>query len=188
VGRRARIIEAAVRAFGREGFRAARVDAIAKAAGVSEGTVYHQFESKQGLLIAVGDRYGRGLAQAAFGGVDASLHPRDAGVIVRNIFTYVRETEGSLAAFLLTNDPAEGGPAQDANRAQMLAAVEAALRRWIDAGLVRDMDPRIAAEIQFSLVESALRECFLRHGGRNEEDYIREVTRCLTAYLGQPPA
>jgi AcrR family transcriptional regulator len=188
VGRRARILEAAVRAFGREGFGAARVDAIAKAAGVSEGTVYHQFESKQGLLIAVGDRYGRGLAQAAFGGVDASLHPRDAGVIVRNIFTYVRETEGSLAAFLLTNDPAEGGPAQDANRAQMLAAVEAALRRWIDAGLVRDMDPRIAAEIQFSLVESALRECFLRHGGRNEEDYIREVTRCLTAYLGQPPA
>ncbi len=33
-----------------------------------------------------------------------------------------------------------------------------------DAGLVRDMDPRIAAEIQYSLVDSALRECFLRRG------------------------
>jgi AcrR family transcriptional regulator len=138
------------------------------------------------LLVAVGERYGRGLAQAAFRDVDPDLHPRDVGQIVRNIFRYVRETDGSLAAFLLTNDPEEGGPAQSANRAQMLAAIETTLRRGIERGIVPTMHARIAAELQFGLVESALRDCFLRGGGAHEATYIHEVTRCLSAYLGQP--
>lgn len=104
------------------------------------------------------------------------------------MFAYVRETEGPLAAFLLTNDPAEGGPAQDANRRQILAAVEAMLRRWMDAGLIRSVDPGVSASIQFGLVESALRDCFLRENGGREEEYVREVTACLTGYLAPAPA
>ncbi len=187
-GRRTRILETAARIFARRGFRASRVDEIAKEAGVAEGTVYHLFASKARLLAAVGDRYGRGLAEAAFGGVNADLHPADIGVIVRNIYRYVRESDGPLAVFLLTNDPHEGGPARDANRARMVAAVEAALRRWIAEGLTPPMDPGVAAEIQFGLVESSLRDCFLRGKGKNEEAYVREVTRCLAAYLGQDPS
>jgi hypothetical protein len=106
---------------------------------------------------------------------------------VRNIFDYVRETDGSLAAFLLAQDPVEGGPAQDANRTAMIAAIEAALTAWIERGLVQPMDTRIAAEIQFGLVESALRDCFLRSDGAGEERYVREVTRCLGAYVGAGP-
>lgn len=185
-GRRARILEAAARIFARRGYRATRVDEIAKASGVAEGTVYHLFASKARLLSAVGDAYGKGFAEAAFGGVNADLHPADVGVIVRNIYRYVRETDGPLAVFLLTNDPHEGGPARDANRARMLAAIEALLRRWIGEGLVPPLDPRVAAEIQYGLVESSLRDCFLRGGRAKEEIYIREVTRCLAACLGQP--
>jgi hypothetical protein len=117
--------------------------------------------------------------------VNADLHPGDIGVIVRNIYRYVRESDGPLAVFLLTNDPHEGGPARDANRARMLAAIEALLRRWIGRGLAPPMDPRIAAEIHYGLVESSLRDCFLRGRGAKEEAYIREVTRCLAACLCQ---
>jgi TetR/AcrR family fatty acid metabolism transcriptional regulator len=184
-GRRARILETAARIFARRGFRATRVDEIAREAGVAEGTVYHLFASKARLLAAVGDAYGKGFAEAAFGAVNADLHPADVGVIVRNIYRYVRETDGPLAAFLLTNDPHEGGPARDANRARMLAAIEALLRRWIGEGLVPPLDPRIAAEIHYGLVESSLRDCFLRGGDAKQEIYIREVTRCLAAGLGQ---
>ncbi|MDP3938876.1 MAG: TetR/AcrR family transcriptional regulator [Deltaproteobacteria bacterium] len=182
-GRRERVLQAAVRAFSRKGFAAARVQDIARAAGVAEGTVFHQFGSKQGLLVAVGERYGQGMARAAFGGVGADIQPGQASVVVHNIFEYVRKTEGSLAAFLLTNDPAEGGPAQDANRRQMLAAIEAMLERWMERGLIRPVDPRVSAAIQFGLVENALRDCFLREKGEREEEYVREVTACLTGYL-----
>ena len=154
------------------------------AAGVAEGTVYHQFGSKRGLLVAVGQRYGEGLARAAFGDLGADPTPHEVAPIVRNIFAYVRETDGSLAAFLLAQDPLEGGPAQDANRTAMIAAIEARLLLWVERSLVQPLDTTIAAEIQFGLVESALRDCFLRRGGEDEERYVREVTRCLGAYVG----
>jgi AcrR family transcriptional regulator len=183
-GRRSRILDAAILEFARQGFRRARLERIAKAAGVAEGTVYHQFGSKQGLLVAVGQRYGEGLARAAFGGLAADPAPNELALIVRNIFAYVRDTDGSLAAFLLAQDPLEGGPAQDANRAAMIAAIEARLSLWVERSLVRPIDTHIAAEIQFGLVESALRDCFLRHDGDGEARYVQEVTRCLVAYLG----
>ena len=65
-GRRARILAAATREFARRGYRAARLADVAKAADVAEGTVFHLFGSKRELLRAVGERYGRGLATAAF--------------------------------------------------------------------------------------------------------------------------
>ncbi len=187
-GRRSRILDAAVREFSRQGFRRARLERIATAAGVAEGTVYHQFGSKQGLLVAVGQHYGEGLARAAFGDLGADPTPDEVAQIVRNIFAHVRETDGSLAAFLLAQDPLEGGPAQTANRAAMIAAIEARLSLWVERGLVQPMDTRIAAEIQFGLVESALRDCFLRRGGEAEERYVQEVTRCLSAYVGAKEA
>jgi len=183
-GRRSRILDAAVREFARNGFRRARLERIAAAAGVAEGTVYHQFGSKQGLLVAVGQHYGEGLVRAAFGDLGADPTPDEVAQIVRNVFAYVRETDGSLAAFLLAQDPLEGGPAQDANRTAMIAAIEARLSLWVERGIVHPMDTAIAAEVQFGLVEAALRDCFLRRGGEAEERYVREVTRCLGAYMG----
>jgi TetR/AcrR family transcriptional regulator, regulator of cefoperazone and chloramphenicol sensitivity len=49
---RARIRDAAVRRFGREGFAATRVRAVADDAGVSAGLVMHHFGSKEGLRTA----------------------------------------------------------------------------------------------------------------------------------------
>jgi hypothetical protein len=66
----------------------------------------------------------------------------------------------------------------------MIAAIEARLSLWVERGLAEPMDTGIAAEILFGLVESALRDCFLRRGGEGEERYVREVTRCLGAYVG----
>jgi AcrR family transcriptional regulator len=182
-GRRSRILDAAVREFARRGFRQARLARIAKTARVAEGTVYHLFGSKHGLLVAVGQCYGEGLAYTAFRDLGEDPSPDEVGRIVQGLFAHVRETDGSLAAFLLAQDPLEGGPAQDANRTAMIAAIEAQLSRWVERGSVRPLDTRIAAEIQFGLVESALRDCFLRRGGADEQRYVAEVTRCLGAYL-----
>lgn len=182
-GRRARILEAAAREFSHRGFRDARLDRVATAAGVAEGTVYHQFGSKAGLLSALGERYGEGLAAAAFGQLGADSTPRDVGLIVRGIFDYVQTTDAPLVAFLLSHSSVEGGIAQDANRRRMLTAIEQVLAHWVDLGLVPPIDVRITAELHFGLVETALRDCFLRRNGEGRDAYVAEVTRCLLGTL-----
>jgi AcrR family transcriptional regulator len=178
------VLEAASRTFAARGYRRAHVEDIAREAGVAEGTVYHLFGSKPALLAAVGDAYGQGLIRAAFGEGQVDVRP-GAGVLamVERIFAYVAESGGPLAAFLLASDPEEGGPAQDANRERMLAAIEDGLRRAIRAGRVSIRDARVGAELQFGLVESALRDCFLRAKGRRRGAYVQEVARALNAYL-----
>lgn len=184
-GRRARVLAAAARHFSRRGYQGARVAEIARSARVAEGTVYHLFGSKRALLVAVGDRYGAGLAEAAFRDLGATLGAKDVERIVRRIFAYVRTSDGPLVAFLLANDPDEGLPAQAANRARMLHALEHALRSGVERGQLPRLNARVAAELQFGLVESALRACFIERRGADESAYVRETTRMLRAALAR---
>jgi AcrR family transcriptional regulator len=55
---RARILEAARSEFAKHGFVAASTNAIAQVAGVAKGLVFHHFESKLALYLAVVDRVG----------------------------------------------------------------------------------------------------------------------------------
>src|SRR5919106_475050 len=54
--RREQIVEAATRVFANKGFRRATTREVARAAGVSEGTIYNYFEDKDALLMAILDR------------------------------------------------------------------------------------------------------------------------------------
>ena len=54
--RREQIVEAATRVFAKKGFRRATTREVARAAGVSEGTIYNYFEDKDALLLAILDR------------------------------------------------------------------------------------------------------------------------------------
>jgi AcrR family transcriptional regulator len=51
--RKAQILQAASIVFSRKGFHAANVSDVAAEAGVSQGTVYHYFDSKDDLFMAV---------------------------------------------------------------------------------------------------------------------------------------
>jgi AcrR family transcriptional regulator len=51
--RRTQILEAAARVFARRGFDAARVSEIARTAGLSEGSIYNYFRSKEDLLVHI---------------------------------------------------------------------------------------------------------------------------------------
>lgn len=54
--RRGQILDAAVKVFAAEGFHNAKMKDVAKAAGVSNGTVYNYFKSKTDLLMGLLDR------------------------------------------------------------------------------------------------------------------------------------
>src|ERR1044071_3424718 len=50
---RARLLDAAARVFARDGYHAASVDEIVKAAGVTKGAVYAHFTTKQELFLTL---------------------------------------------------------------------------------------------------------------------------------------
>jgi len=54
---RERIIQAAIESFGQTGFDRTKMDDIAKRLGVSKGTLYLYFNSKEDLFIAISDYY-----------------------------------------------------------------------------------------------------------------------------------
>ena len=54
--RREQIVGAATQVFAQKGFRRATTREVARAAGVSEGTIYNYFEDKDALLLAILDR------------------------------------------------------------------------------------------------------------------------------------
>ncbi len=53
--RREQIVGAATRVFAEKGFRRATTREVARAAGISEGTIYNYFEGKDALLMAILD-------------------------------------------------------------------------------------------------------------------------------------
>jgi len=55
--RRRQILEAARRVFARRGFEGARISEVAKEAGVSEGTIYNYFRSKEDLLVHIPEHF-----------------------------------------------------------------------------------------------------------------------------------
>jgi len=82
------LLEAALLVFSQQGYRNARLDDVAEAAGVTKGAIYHYFENKEALLLAVIEHY----HALAFDRADEAL--RDSNVptatrirlLVRKVF------------------------------------------------------------------------------------------------------
>jgi len=51
------LLEAALEVFAERGYRTARLDDVAEAAGVTKGAIYHYFDTKEALLLGVVEHY-----------------------------------------------------------------------------------------------------------------------------------
>lgn len=74
---RAAILQAAVREFSREGIAGARIDAIARAAGVNKALLYYYFKDKETLYGAVLDHVFGGLKLSIQEALASDLPPRE---------------------------------------------------------------------------------------------------------------
>ncbi len=74
---RASILQAAVREFAQEGVAGARIDAIARSAGVNKALLYYYFKDKDTLYRAVLDRVFSGLRAAIHEALSRKLPPRE---------------------------------------------------------------------------------------------------------------
>jgi AcrR family transcriptional regulator len=182
-GRRARVLSAAAELFGTSGYKGVRTEEIARSAGVSEGIVYHYFGTKEGLLRAVAERYGRGFARAMFEGLSRDGDVPAVEAVMRRAFAYVRFSDPLFGVFLLNDEIASSRGAKQANREEIVSSLAGFLESWSARGLVRSVAPRITATLLFGLVEAALKDCFVHGGGANEDAYVTEVVQAINGIL-----
>ena len=136
------LIAAAVNEFSRNGFAGARVDEIARVAGVNKQLVYHYFDSKQGLyLVALESVYAEIREKEKSLSLDA-LAPLEAMTqLIAFSFDYLAEHPEFLA--LLTDENRnQGAHILESERLQKMHSpfiemLEATLERGVAQGVFR---------------------------------------------------
>jgi AcrR family transcriptional regulator len=183
-GKRLRILDAAARLAGEGDYAGVRTSDIARAAGVSEGTIFHQFGTKNGVLVAVAERYAEGFLDAMFEDFDADAEKPDVDSVFRRAFAFVRHNAPDFGAFLMATQEADGRSARTAYRERIVLRLTQSYSAWMERDLIRRADAEILAELSFGVVETALRECFTRGKRDRESAYVGEVVTTIRSMLG----
>lgn len=176
--KRARIVAVARACFATKPYESTTTAEIARRADVSEGTIFHHFGSKHGLLLVVGRAYAHDLAAAIYHGLAA---PRPGGMV-----KVVEEIEKRLRTFL----EEEGVPGLVPGKHRDDAVIEAVLTairehmieggsKLLDAGraanITRPLEARALVEMLYPIFE----QHFLRRALAGEpplkDDQVREL-------------
>jgi AcrR family transcriptional regulator len=193
------LLDAALEVFVERGFAAARTDDVAQRAGVSKGTLYLYYPSKDELLKAVISHSVS--AQIAEGARLAEAHTGSTIDLMRTLVVpWWQRLAGSPASgvFKLMVTEARNFPeVADFYAREVLQPGEALLtrviRRGIDSGEFRDVDVRHTV---YSLLFPMVMVCVHKHSlgacaiepALDPDCFIAEHVELLIAALRGPPA
>jgi len=193
------VLEAANMLFSTKGFVATGTADIARAADVSEGSIFYHFGSKKNLLIELGRQYGQNMVAAMQRGED--LGRLSIETVVRRCFDYCathkqwevinRGGEDRIGASGVTHfhDP-EAEPFYRSSREVVVAWAEGHMRAQLErGGAGSDMNVPIAASFVYAIVGDALDRAFgpgATDGDR--EAIIVETVRFISAAGGYDAA
>jgi AcrR family transcriptional regulator len=173
---RARIRDAAIVLFGRDGFAATSVRAVATAASVSPALVLHHFRSKDGLRAACDDHV---LDEFLGRRDELAQSPERAAAMIR-VWLSEFEQYRSLVDYLgrMATDET---PAADELFDRLLAGTAAMFRTQVAAGIMRESsDPELLAAYvtTYGLAPLLLRRQLTRALGAAgfDEELIRRST------------
>ncbi|MGP4017380.1 TetR family transcriptional regulator [Saccharopolyspora sp. 5N708] len=149
----AKIRNAAIAHFGRDGFQKTNLRAIAAAAGVSVGLIFHHFGSKEGLLRACDEHVLRVLTNRA----RAAGRPAGAGLQDLHGEYLANPEEYRLQAQYMARAIAEDTPAANTFVTAMVAESEAIFRAGAaDGTMRRSSDPRGLAVLNILISQAVL--------------------------------
>ena len=104
-----RLVRAALEAFGREGYAAVHVSALAAAADTTTGPLYHHFGSKVGLYTFVRDDVERRVVDRMEGALAAGIHLESDDVVAALLVGFDYAERAGFAR-MLSEPPPEPGP------------------------------------------------------------------------------
>ena len=166
-GTRERLLETALEDFAGQGLIGASIERVCRRSGVSVGSAYHHFASKEGLAGAV---YLEALAhfQRRFAAALREHADAEAGVRagVATVLRWCLRTAPARAAFLLSASDAARGAAEpelEALNRQFYAEVLGWWRPHVRYGALRDLDPDLAHSVWLG---PSLEYCRLQLGRR----------------------
>ncbi|MEM9396537.1 MAG: TetR/AcrR family transcriptional regulator [Pseudomonadota bacterium] len=188
------ILDAATTLFATAGFNGTSTRKIAAEAGVSEGTIFHYFGSKNDLITAILDRlYNDQLNPGAAAILDTIMATEarlraladhhvmvltaDNALMLRLLQVYLESDLGSNygGTDVRVKGDHEGSPLRDLNRSYV-GFLDRTVREGIERGELRpDLKVRSVRDLFFGTLEYGLRTHLLRHGQTGLRDYLDEL-------------
>jgi TetR/AcrR family transcriptional regulator, fatty acid metabolism regulator protein len=178
---RRRVLAAALEVFAREGYHAARMDAIAEAAGASKGALYFHFPGKLELFSALVDEFASELAAD----VAATIAAHRGGVArVEAAVTAALAVFGrrqALARIVLI-EASSLGPAYAQKRREVLGRFAALVRHHLDEAIAEGSIPPVDTRVAAYAWLGALNEVVLQ-SLQGELPALAETAPALSALL-----
>ena len=163
--RRAQILEAALECFATRGYHRATMDDLARASGLSKGSLYWHFSSKEEVFLALFDRFVQGIFDAWS---QLETEGRSSLEVVRALgeISMERLASGALplgawAEFLLQPKVRERYAAILRQSRDLLAVL---VRQGIERGEIRDLDPEGIAVALTAAMEGTLVQAMVDAG------------------------
>ena len=181
------LVEATARILVKEGFDKASTNRIAEAAGVSVGSLYQYFPSKDALVVAVIDRHNQATMRLVRATLSEVAGQPIESVIRKMVEVAIRahRIDPKLHRVLTEQIPRTG----------QLENVEAFNREYFSLfrnclaecrGTLREMDPTLAAYVCVTSIEALAHNAVLRNERLTDgeaEALTNEVTRMIVGYL-----
>jgi AcrR family transcriptional regulator len=177
------ILDAATRLFASHGFHASSTRRIAAAAGVSEGTVFHYFGSKNELMLGILDRFYDGVLNPGAATIlDTVMGTRErlralalhhCTALAADSALMMRLLQVYAGVDLEIVGSGDESPLRALNR-RYVAHLDRALREGMERGeLRRDVSIRAARDLFFGTLEYGLRSQLQRRDGASGlADYV----------------
>jgi AcrR family transcriptional regulator len=176
-----RLLRAGAELFAREGFAAASLDAVASAAGVTKGSLYHHFEGKADLFEAVFERQAARLSEHV--GATASRKRDPWEVAYAGVRAFLHESQDpAVQRIMLIDGPSVLGwdRVREIEAEYGLALIKSVLEQLIAGARIRRHDVDVLAHLLFgALTEGALLIARAEDGALARRTVERELRRLI---------
>lgn len=172
-GTRERILDAALELFGARGFAATTTKAIARKAGVNEVTVFRVFGTKQGVYAAMLAE--RSLVPSIMRSVEFDLSSPLEEMMVKNVSTVLGMLKANRHMFMvMLNDvwrqPRARKMLGEVPLQRAIDFLASNLKRQMDAGRLRRMEPELAARAMIGMVQAYFLTNYLIQGSADDPE------------------
>ena len=180
------ILDAAAQLFASHGFHATSTRRIAAAAGVSEGTVFHYFGSKNDLMLAILDGLYNGVLNPGAAEIlDTVMDTRarlnalalhHVSALAADNALMMRLLQVYVGVDLEVLGKTRESPLRNLNRSYVIY-LDRALREGVERGDLRgDLEIRSSRDLFYGTLEYGLRTHIARHGADTGIDhYVAEL-------------